>query len=204
MRLFVALDIDAAIRTRLAQFVAEVRSLVPEARWVSPQSYHLTLKFIGERPPAAAQAITQALAGIQSAPTALAFRGAGFFPNARSARVFWAGIAADANLPALARQVDTALSKLQIPLEEHPFSPHLTLARGKDARHPGGGSGRPSFHPGDRRNSRFARLQEKLETLPPPEFGAMTATEFFLYESKLSPAGAQYTKLARFPLRAEE
>ena len=30
----------------------------------------------------------------------------------------------------------------------------------------------------------------------------MTAREFYLYESKLSPAGAQYTKLSRYPLEA--
>jgi 2'-5' RNA ligase len=28
----------------------------------------------------------------------------------------------------------------------------------------------------------------------------MAASEFFLYESKLSPSGAQYSKLARYPL----
>ena len=53
---------------------------------------------------------------------------------------------------------------------------------------------------GDRRNSRFGKLQEKLAALPPPEFGTMTAREFFLYESKLSPKGSQYSKLARFVL----
>jgi 2'-5' RNA ligase len=44
-------------------------------------------------------------------------------------------------------------------------------------------------------------VQEQLAKMPPPEFGTMTATEFFLYESKLSPRGAQYTKLERFALR---
>ncbi len=39
-----------------------------------------------------------------------------------------------------------------------------------------------------------------LETLGPLEFGTMTAHEFYLYESKLSPAGARYTKLSRYPL----
>jgi 2'-5' RNA ligase len=44
------------------------------------------------------------------------------------------------------------------------------------------------------------QLRVKLETLGPPEFGTMTAHEFYLYESKLSPAGARYTKLSRYPL----
>jgi 2'-5' RNA ligase len=44
------------------------------------------------------------------------------------------------------------------------------------------------------------RLHEHLEGQPSPDFGTMTAHEFFLYESKLSRAGAQYTKIARFAL----
>ena len=50
MRLFVALDIDAEIRARIAQFMDGIRGFAPEARWVSAESMHLTLKFIGEWP----------------------------------------------------------------------------------------------------------------------------------------------------------
>jgi 2'-5' RNA ligase len=45
------------------------------------------------------------------------------------------------------------------------------------------------------------QVRAKLEALPPPEFGTMTAHEFCLYESHLSPAGARYKKLAMYPLR---
>ena len=50
-------------------------------------------------------------------------------------------------------------------------------------------------------NRSFERLQEKLSALPAPEFGTMTAREFFLYQSHLSPGGSQYTRLAGFSLR---
>jgi 2'-5' RNA ligase len=40
--------------------------------------------------------------------------------------------------------------------------------------------------------------------MPPPEFGTMTAREFFLYQSQLSPKGSQYTKLAGFRLAGFE
>jgi len=43
-------------------------------------------------------------------------------------------------------------------------------------------------------------LQNRLATLPVPEFGTMTSREFFLYQSQLSPKGSKYTKLARFKL----
>jgi len=50
-------------------------------------------------------------------------------------------------------------------------------------------------------NRAFQRLQEKLSALPAPEFGTMTAREFFLYQSQLSPKGSKYTKLERFALK---
>jgi 2'-5' RNA ligase len=98
-------------------------------------------------------------------------------------------------LTSLAAALDERLAQLDIPKEEHSFNPHLTLARGP------GGSGSPGWRKGDGANSKFRRLQEKLAALPPPEFGTMTAREFFLYRSQLSPGGSRYTKLARFGLR---
>ncbi len=49
MRLFVALDLDDAIRNRIARFLDGVRAFAPDARWVQPESLHITLKFIGEQ-----------------------------------------------------------------------------------------------------------------------------------------------------------
>jgi 2'-5' RNA ligase len=186
----------------MARFLEGVKGFAPDVRWVTPQSFHVTLKFIGEKSPAEAEDIKRALAGIRGAPTTLGFRGTGFFPTPRAARVFWIGIEADPHLAELATKVETSLEDLRIPREDRGFSPHLTLARGGDARHPRGGSGSPRRRPSDRPDSRFAVLQEKLAQLPPPDFGVMTAAEFFVYESKLSPGGAQYTKLQRFDLSA--
>src|SRR5260370_26003829 len=52
MRLFVALDIEEGIRNRIAHFMEEIRAAAADARWVNPESLHVTLKFIGERPDA--------------------------------------------------------------------------------------------------------------------------------------------------------
>jgi 2'-5' RNA ligase len=187
----------------MARFLDGVRNFAPDVRWVSAQSFHVTLKFIGERSPEDAEAMKRALAAIKAPPVSMSFRGYGFFPNPRAARVFWVGIESGPELASLAARVDESLLRLGIPREDRAFSPHLTLARAGDSRRPRGGSGRPGFASGDRPNSRFARLQEKLQPLPSPEFGQMIASEFFLYESKLLPGGAQYTKLARFPLGIE-
>jgi 2'-5' RNA ligase len=193
MRVFVALDIDDAIRGRLQLFLDGVRGFAPDARWVRPESMHVTLKFIGEKSVEAVEEIKQALARIQGGVMQISFRGYGFFPTSRAPRVFWVGIEAGRDLAALAKSVDEAAAGLGVPKEEHAFSPHLTLARR-------GGSGAPGRRKGDVPNQSFQRLQEKLAAMPPPEFGTMTAREFFLYESQLGRGRSRYTKIARFGL----
>ena len=194
MRLFIALDIDDAIRERIAHFMDGVQEFVPDARWVKPESLHVTLKFIGEQPEPAVEQIKLALGTISGNAAEIQFRGYGFFPTAKSARVFWIGMEAGPQLAALATLVDDKMAALGIPKEARVFSPHLTLARGP------GGSGTPRWRQGDGPNRAFERLREKLAALPGPEFGTMTAREFFLYQSQLSPKGSKYTKLARFAL----
>jgi len=192
MRLFVALDIDDAIRNRIVRFLEAVRGFEEDARWVRPESLHVTLKFIGEHSEDKLADIKRALETVPANMFDLNIRGYGFFPGVRRPRLFWVGIEASAELTALAAVVDQKLASLDIPKEEHAFSPHLTLARGA------GGSGSRRKKGDDNKNSSFRRLQEKLATSPTPEFGTMTAREFFLYQSRLSPGGSKYTKLAGF------
>jgi 2'-5' RNA ligase len=194
MRLFVALDIDDAIRERITRFIDGVRNFAPDARWMKPESLHVTLKFIGEQPDESVEKIKQALNTIDANGTEIHFGNCGFFPTPKSARVFWVGMEAGDQLAALAAAVDETLVTLGVPKETRAFSPHLTLARG------GGGSGAPHRNRGDRPNRVFQRLQEKLSTLPDSEFGSMTPHEFYLYQSRLSPQGSTYTKLAKFEL----
>jgi len=192
MRLFVALDIDPPIRAKIAQFMDGVRGFEPDARWVSAKSLHITLKFIGEWPAERLDELKRTLAEVRGQPAEITFSGTGFFPTPKSARVFWIGIEAGPELASLAGAVDAATSALGIESEKRAFSPHLTLART--------GSGRPQRVSSDRTSSSFRRLQEKLAVMPAPAFGTMSPCEFFLYESKLSPKGAVYTKLQSFPL----
>ena len=195
MRLFIALDIDDDIRERIARFVDGVSAFAPDARWAKPESLHVTLKFIGEQPEPAGEQIKQALSAIAASAVDIRFRGYGFFPTAKSARVFWVGMEAGPQLATLASAIDEKMATLGIPQEERAFTPHLTLARGA------GRSGSPRRSKGDTPNRVFELLQKRIVALPPPEFGSMTARKFFLYQSQLSPKGSKYTKLARFDLQ---
>ncbi|HEY1216255.1 MAG TPA: 2'-5' RNA ligase family protein, partial [Bryobacteraceae bacterium] len=96
----------------------------------------------------------------------------------------------------LANKIDEALVSCGVEAEKKPYSPHLTLART--------GSGRPQGARSDRRAPTMRSLQQLVERTPElqhPDFGTMTANEFVLYLSELSPKGAKYTKLDKYPLR---
>src|ERR1700682_3066327 len=143
MRIFIALDIYDSIRGHIARFVEGVQGFAPDARWVRPESMHITLKFIGEKSEQACVDSKQALETVESGAVEIRFRGHGFFPTAKAPRVFWIGIEAGPQLASLAAKVDNKMASLGIPPEDHAFSPHVTLARG------GGRSASPRRHRDD-------------------------------------------------------
>jgi 2'-5' RNA ligase len=188
MRLFVALDIDDAIQQKLDDYIRVLAPRLPGVRFVRSNNYHVTLKFLGEVK--SAQEVIERLRAVQHAPVEINVRGVGFFPNAHAPRVFWAGIEAP-TVAGLARKVDATLSGMGFAAEKE-FHPHLTLARN--------GSGRPRPVRGERPPEAFAQLSQIVASSAAPEFGTMTAHDFYLYESRLAAGGANYAKLERFAL----
>jgi 2'-5' RNA ligase len=190
VRLFVALEIPAAVRDNLAAQINELRDLpaplaAKRLRWVRPENLHVTLKFIGEVEAAKLDGIRSALTAIGlDAPVGLDFRGLGFFPDEKYPRVLWVGLHASGNLPVLASDIDRTLEGQGIARDERAFAPHLTLAR---------------FEP----RGLHERLRIAIQKNSEREFGAFEAREFHLIQSKLKPSGAEYTSLAAFPLTLE-
>jgi len=186
MRLFVALEIPAPVREKLAELLRTLRVVSPQTRWAHAENLHVTLKFIGEVPEARLAAIRGALACVRSERAAtLDFRGLGFFPNEKHPRVFWAGIEASPNLKTLAGDIEKASETVGIPREQRAYSPHLTLARFESPRLP-------------------ERLRAAIEENPGREFGLLRTREFHLLESKLKSSGAEYTTLERFAFAPAE
>jgi 2'-5' RNA ligase len=179
MRLFIALDIPAEIRARLTEYMERARALAPEARWARVEGLHVTLKFVGHVEDTKVEPIKAALRSIKTAPFEVKFVGVGFFPNPNAGRVFWAGVDGGDSLPSLASSIDAAMEKLGFSRETKPYHPHLTLAR---------------------TSSRPLRELRPLLADSPPQFGTMTAREFFLYQSQPQKGGSKYTKLERFGL----
>jgi RNA 2',3'-cyclic 3'-phosphodiesterase len=179
MRLFVAIEIEPEIRGRIIDFVEQVKPMLADARWVPPEGLHITLKFLGNVADERSESIEQALRTVQAPSVFLSVRSIGFFPNPRSPRVLWTGIEAGPELTTLAQRVDEALAPVGFEREKRAFNPHVTIARFKDSR----------------RKVDVSPIGQK------PSFGTMTATEFHLYESKLSPQGSRHSKLESFDLK---
>jgi 2'-5' RNA ligase len=194
MRIFIGIDLGPEVRGRISRFLEGVENFAADARWVRPESLHVTLKFIGEQMPERVEAIAERLRRVKGGEFEIRSGGYGFFPTAKAARVFWIGIHAGPQLAELAGSIDMATAELGIPREGRPYSPHLTLARA------GGRSGSPKWRKGDAPNSAFAVLENRLAAIGELDFGKMTAREFILYQSQLSPKGSKYTKLQRFAL----
>ena len=134
LRLFVAVDLPDDVRDALSVAVAPLHGSLPMARWIPPESWHVTLKFLGSAPPAVVDEVASAVGEACRGHTAFRARlsGVGAFPSARRARVVWAGVEGRHDeLASLARSVDRAL-EFGFPKEERPFAPHLTLARLKE------------------------------------------------------------------------
>ena len=181
MRLFVALEIDAAIRDALAKFVGPLKSESPGARWSKPEAMHVTLKFLGPTDPQKLESIRAILANIISPqPISLQFRGIGFFPDEKRPRVMWCGIQATPNLFELAAGIENSLATLGFEPEARRFTPHLTLARLNSATH-------------------VEKLIRAATPLKSYDFGAARESEFHLFESVLKASGSEYKKLATFP-----
>ena len=194
MRLFVGLDISGDIRERMRAYVDNLKRRGISAKWTNPDGWHITLKFIGWTK--RETEIREALKNISGAPFQIGFREIGFF-TPKQPRIFYAGIEAPPELAELAARIDQALVSCGVEAEKRPYAPHLTFARS--------GSGRPSGASGDQKTPTMKALQQLVERtreLQHPEFGTMTANEFVLYLSELSPQGAKYTQLEKYPLKA--
>lgn len=193
MRAFLAIDLPENIRAALGRKQAELRhSLVKmnpsqikpdtEIRWTKPEAIHLTLKFLGEIPEARVGQVVEFLSAFKAFESfPVEVKGFGFFPSPSRPQVFWAGVEAPPALAQLARELEEGLEKIGFAPEKRNYNAHLTLARFKIPRP------RPEF-------------QSLVETQGQFSMGRFEAGEFFLFESKLSPRGAEYRKVARFPL----
>ncbi len=176
MRLFVAIDLPAGIRDRLALIACGL----PGARWVQSEQMHLTLRFIGEVDGNRFQAIREALAQVRGSPFAIQLEGVGYFPPRKKPRVVWVGIRPNQDLVRLRNRIEISLVRVGLAPEHRKFSPHITLARLNQT---------PA--------SRVGRYLERHGLFRCPRFHVQ---RFRLYSSVLGHNGATHCVEQEYPL----
>lgn len=186
IRLFLGVEISmGALReltTAAEALRRKARTSGLRVRWVAPEAYHVTLKFLGWTRPEAVVAISDVLGDAIAAVDGFTItgRGLGAFPRADRARVLWAGLDdAAGGLTRLAGIVESELEPIGFAREARPFHAHVTLGRIRE--------------PEDVQ----ALLQGESERL----FRESRITAVTLFESVLKSSGSEYRAQARFGLR---
>src|ERR1700736_1895749 len=180
MRLFVALEVPEAGRENFS-------SVGSQLRWVPPQNFHVTLKFIDSVPPEKLPPIIEALRRVSLADRVqLHIRGVAWFFNAKSGAMLFATVEDSKPLTGLATDIDKQLQHLGFTPEDRTYMPHLTLVRTSR----------------DTPVSSQTALRDLAEQYRQYDFGSVTPEEFHLMESKTLPTGPIYSKLQSFPIAA--
>ena len=176
LRLFAGLDLPAPQRALLTAFATNL----PGARWVPPENYHLTLRFIGATPRHVADEIDHALAALRQRRFELTLAGLGSFARAGRATQLWVGVERCEPLERLAGKIDTALTRLGLPAERRRFVPHVAIARLDNV---------------DESTAAGFIARHNLFAAPP-----MTVDHFVLFSSRLGKERAVYTAEVAYDL----
>jgi 2'-5' RNA ligase len=183
VRLFAAVDVPDRAKEAVVAAIEPWRERLPEGRWVPPENWHVTVKFLGRTWPRLVAWVHERCRDAASSirPFRLGLESLGVFPGPGRARVLWTGLDdLDGGLRALAAAAEAELSK-EFPTEKRPFSAHLTVAR---------------FNPPVPMRDHADELAAASVDAEPFRVG-----ELVLYRSHLSPRGARYEPLERFSLR---
>lgn len=125
MRLFVALDLPWTLKQQVSQLAGGL----PGAKWVPPENYHLTLRFIGETPAHRAEEVDFALASLRARGFSLSLAGLGTFAKSGRPTAIWVGVERNPQLDHLQNKIETALQRIGMERERRRFAPHVSLAR---------------------------------------------------------------------------
>ena len=180
MRLFVGIPLAPELAEELTRMTTRLRRSDDGLRWSTPESWHITLQFLGSSTRDQYECAVARLHEIHLAQFSIRMDAPGFFDRAG---VFFLGVHPSTALTALERHVVAATSLCGFTPEMRPYHPHITLARSKG-----------------RDGARGLRdLRSKLQAAT--ELSPFVASEFRIYESKPTPSGSLYEVRERFALQ---
>jgi 2'-5' RNA ligase len=170
----------AAVTDQLAAIRAGLERPNDGLRWSAPESWHITLQFLGATTASQYDCVVSRLRTVVSVPIPVELEGLGFFERSG---VFFAGVHVSPQLVLLQKSVTAATSQCGFKPEDRPYHPHITLARNRG------------------RENGIRLLKPRAGAAP--EFAGFVAHEFLLYESFPGPQGSRYEVKARFGHTAE-
>ncbi|AWM40006.1 2',5' RNA ligase family [Gemmata obscuriglobus] len=187
-RTFIGIDIGDAIRGSAKALQKELAKVDPGVKWVTPESMHVTLLFLGDVDDRELHAVCKAVAAAARGEPSFSLRvsGLGVFPNARRPKVVWAGVTDGADV---LRRLHTALEEKMLALggyrsEERGYTPHLTLGRVNTPE-------------------AAVAVAAELPKRTAWQGGRVTVDEVLVYDSELNSDGPVYTVVGRAPLAGQ-
>jgi 2'-5' RNA ligase len=123
-RLFTGLEIPVDLSNQLMM----LRGDIITARWITPENYHVTLRFLGDVSRRQAAEFSERLDQLSCEPFELTIKGVGYF-GTRRAHTLWAGIEICEQLVQLHQMHEKCAIDVGLDPEPRKFIPHITLAR---------------------------------------------------------------------------
>lgn len=174
-RLFTALEIPPGI----GQMLSFLRGGLPGARWIDPENYHLTLRFIGDVDDRIAHEVASMLTRVKRKPFELRLDGLSSF-GGRKPRAVVATTAPAQTLLELQSELERLMQRVGLEPEGRKFTPHVTLARLRDSS--------------NRQVADYLSERGSFRSAPFP------VNRFVLFSSRASVGGGPYVVEEAFPL----
>ena len=174
-RLFTGVEIPADV----GQSLSMLRGGLPGARWITPENYHLTLRFIGDVDDVIANEVASMLGRVQRGAFELYLEGLMSF-GGRKPRAVVAAVAPAQALLEIQSEHERMMQRIGLEPEGRKYTPHVTLARLRDS----------SSHD----VAEFLAARGYFRT------AAFPVSRFVLFSSRNSVGGGPYVVEASYPL----
>jgi len=176
-RIFTGLELPLDV----TQSLATLRGGLPGARWIDPEDYHVTLRFIGDVDDTLAREVALLLGKVSRPPLELRLDGLSSF-GGRRPRAVIATLAQTPALMELQAEHERLMQRVGLEPEGRKFTPHVTLARLRD--------------------SSSRQVADYLATRPFLAPLSFRITRFVLFSARASVGGGPYVIEAAYPLAA--
>ena len=176
-RLFTGLEIPKS----LGESLSMLRGGLPGARWIDPENYHLTLRFIGDVDDSLAREIAWLLGQVRRREFELRLDGLSSF-GGRKPRAVVATVAPSPSVMELQAEHERLMQRVGLEPEGRKYTPHITLARLRDTS--------------SRQVADYLATRAFLAPLP------FKVSRFVLFSSRASVGGGPYVVEAAYPLAA--